>query len=66
MPFGQLEDKLPTLVKNKSLPVIMVCPVGVRAARAATLARKIGFAQAQSIAGGLKAWKEANLPVEKA
>jgi rhodanese-related sulfurtransferase len=34
VPFGQLEDKLPGLVKNKALPVIMVCPVGARAARA--------------------------------
>lgn len=66
VPFGQLEDKLAGLVKNKAMPVIMVCPVGARAARAAGLARKLGFEQARSIAGGLKAWKDASLPVEKA
>lgn len=66
VPFGQLEDKLAGLVKNKATPVIMVCPVGSRAARAAGLARKLGFEQARSIAGGLKAWKDASLPVEKA
>lgn len=66
VPFGQLEDKLPSLVKNKALPVILVCPAGMRAARAATLARKLGFEQAQAIAGGLKAWRDASLPVEKA
>ncbi len=66
VPFGQLEDKLAGLVKNKATPVIMVCPVGARAARAAGLARKLGFEQARSIAGGLKAWKDASLPVEKA
>ena len=66
VPFGQLEDKLAGLGKNKATPVIMVCPVGARAARAAGLARKMGFEQARSIAGGLRAWKDASLPVEKA
>lgn len=66
VPFGQLEDKLPGLVKNKATPVIMVCPVGARAARAVGVAKKLGFEQAQSIAGGLRAWRDAGLPVEKA
>jgi rhodanese-related sulfurtransferase len=66
VPFGQLEDKLAGLVKNKTTPVIMVCPVGARAARAAGLARKLGFEQARAISGGLKAWRDASLPVEKA
>jgi rhodanese-related sulfurtransferase len=66
IPFGQLEDKLPSTVKNKALPVIFLCPVGARAARAVAVAQKLGYAQAQSLTGGLKAWREANLPVEKA
>ena len=66
IPLAQLEEKLPLMVKNKSLPVILVCPVGARAARAATMAKKLGSEQAQSLGGGLKAWREANLPVEKA
>lgn len=66
LPFGQLEEKLATLVKNKNQPIVMVCPVGARAARAAALARKQGYAQAQALAGGLRAWREASLPVEKA
>ncbi|MES2979640.1 MAG: rhodanese-like domain-containing protein [Pseudomonadota bacterium] len=66
VPFGQLEEKLPALVKNKALPIILVCPVGARAARAVAVVKKLGYEQAQSLSGGLKAWKEANLPVEKA
>jgi rhodanese-related sulfurtransferase len=66
VPFGQLESQLPGLVKNKAQPVILVCPAGARAARAAGLARKLGFGQAQALAGGLKAWRDASLPVEKA
>jgi rhodanese-related sulfurtransferase len=66
LPMAQLEQRLPEVVKNKALPVILVCASGARAARAATVAKKLGYEKAQALAGGLKAWKEANLPVEKA
>ena len=66
VPLGQLEKRLPEVVKNKALPVILVCASGARAARAEGIARKLGYEQAQAMAGGLKSWKEANLPVEKA
>ena len=66
IPFGQLEEKLPAAVKNKALPLILVCPSGARANRALAVAKKLGYEQAQCLAGGLKAWKEANLPLEKA
>jgi rhodanese-related sulfurtransferase len=66
VPFGQLEQRLPEVVKNKALPLILVCPTGARAGRAAGIAKKLGYEQAQAMAGGLNAWKEANLPVEKA
>jgi len=65
IPLAQLEEKLPAAVKNKSLPVIMICPAGARSTRAAALAKKLGYEQAQSLGGGLKAWREASLPVEK-
>ncbi len=66
IPLGQLESQLPLLVKNKSLPVILVCQVGGRASRAAAQAKKLGYERAQALSGGLKAWREASLPVEKA
>ena len=66
IPLGQLESQLPLMVKNKSLPVILVCQVGGRASRAATQAKKLGYERAQALSGGLKAWREASLPVEKA
>ena len=34
VPVGQLEQRLPEVVKNKSLPLILVCPSGARANRA--------------------------------
>jgi len=66
VPLNQLEEKLPSAVKNKSLPVLLMCATGARAQRAVAIARKLGYEQAQAVAGGLKSWKEANLPVEKA
>ena len=66
VPLAQLEAKLAGTVKNKSLPVLLVCATGARAQRAVAVARKLGYEQAQAVAGGLKSWKEANLPVEKA
>lgn len=66
IPVGQLEEKLPEAVKNKALPLILVCPTGARANRALGVAKKLGYEQAQVLGGGLNAWKEANLPLEKA
>lgn len=66
VPFDQLEQKLPTTVKNKGVPVLLMCASGARAQRALAMAKKLGYEQAQVIAGGLKGWKDANLPVEKA
>ena len=66
IPLSQLEQKLPTTVKNKALPVILVCQSGARSGRAVGIAKKLGYEQAQSLNGGLNAWKKANLPVEKA
>lgn len=66
IPLAELETKLPTVVKNKATPVVLVCASGARSARAVAVAKKLGYDNAQSLAGGLKSWREANLPVEKA
>ena len=65
VPLGELEAKLPGLVKNKTLPLILVCASGARSSRAVAIAKKLGYEQAQSLGGGLKSWKDANLPIEK-
>jgi rhodanese-related sulfurtransferase len=66
VPLDQLEARLPEVVKNKALPVILVCANGNRANRALAVAKKLGYEQAQVLAGGLRAWKDANLPLDKA
>lgn len=66
IPLNSLEEKLAAAVKNKTLPLILVCQTGARSARAVAIAKKLGYEQAQSMAGGLKSWRTANLPLEKA
>ena len=65
IPLSELEDKLPQAVKNKGLPLILVCANGAGSRRAEAIAKKLGYEQAQALGGGLKAWKDANLPIEK-
>lgn len=66
VPLNQLEERLPGLVKNKAVPVVLVCASGARSNRAVGIAKKLGYEKAQAMAGGMKAWREASLPVEKA
>ena len=66
VPLAQLESELSGIVKNKATPVILVCQAGSRSGRALAVARKLGYDKAQSLAGGLKAWREASMPVAKA
>jgi rhodanese-related sulfurtransferase len=66
IPLGELEQKLPGAVKNKATPLVLVCASGARSGRAVAIARKLGYEQAQSLSGGLKSWRDANLPIEKA
>jgi rhodanese-related sulfurtransferase len=64
IPFGNLEGSkdLPT---KKDLPLIVMCPTGARAGRAAGLLRKAGHTHVVALSGGLNAWRDANLPIEK-
>ena len=66
VPLGELQERLPGLVKNKALPLVLVCASGSRSQRAVAIAKGLGYDKADSLAGGLKAWREASLPVEKA
>ena len=63
IPLGQLGEKLPQTVKSKSTPVLFFCEHGARSSRAAAMAKKLGYEQAYSVAGGMRSWTSANMPV---
>lgn len=65
IPLGELEQRAAELPKNKQLPVVLMCQSGARASRAAAKLRKLGYERAVPVSGGLRAWREAGLPVEK-
>jgi rhodanese-related sulfurtransferase len=66
VPLAQLGAEgskgLPT---NKQLPLVVVCASGMRSSKAVQQLKQMGYEKAQSLAGGMKAWREANLPVNK-
>jgi len=45
--------------------VLVYCDRGLRGGAAASALGKLGFTEVQSLRGGLKAWKEAGLPMQK-
>jgi rhodanese-related sulfurtransferase len=64
VPLASLQSSS-ELPKNKALPIVVLCPTGTRATRAVAILRKLGYENSRALAGGLAAWREANLPVEK-
>ena len=64
VPFAALEGSK-VLPSNKALPLILMCPTGARAGRAAGVLRKLGHQSVHAVSGGNRAWGEANLPIEK-
>jgi rhodanese-related sulfurtransferase len=65
IPVNDIDAKLAGAVKNKALPLVLVCSTGARAKRVEAAAKALGYGNVQTLAGGLKAWKAANLPIEK-
>ena len=66
VPLGLLDKQLEATVKNKQLPLILVCASGIRSKRAVATAKKLGYENVYSLAGGMGAWRGANMPVGKA
>ncbi len=65
VPLGQIESSK-DLPSNKALPLLVMCPTGARAGRAAAALRKAGYERAVAVSGGTAAWREAQLPIERA
>lgn len=64
VPLLALESRLGELDKLKSRPLI-VCGDGGDTAKACAQLKKAGFEQVAALGGGLAAWREAGMPVEK-
>jgi rhodanese-related sulfurtransferase len=51
--------------KKKDRPVILYCESGNRSAKAAAALKAQGYTRVVNLAGGIGAWQQAGLPVEK-
>jgi phage shock protein E len=50
---------------DKTKPYFVYCASGVRSGKAADKMKEEGFEKVYTLGGGLKAWKEAGLPVQQ-
>jgi rhodanese-related sulfurtransferase len=65
IPLAELPKRLGEIGKFKDKPVIVTCRSGARAGSACRYLRREGFTNVFTLKGGLAAWQQASLPVEK-
>jgi rhodanese-related sulfurtransferase len=57
----EIEEQIPDLKQ----PIICYCGGGSRSALVAESLQRMGYENVRSMAGGLRAWKEARLPMAR-
>jgi rhodanese-related sulfurtransferase len=62
---SQLADRSKELEKFRSRPIIVSCATGSRAPGVTGALRKKGFTEVFALRGGIAAWQQASLPLEK-
>ena len=65
IPVDRINERVKELEKLKTKPLLLVCQTGSRSAQACSGLLKDGFAQAVALSGGMAAWQQAGMPVEK-
>jgi rhodanese-related sulfurtransferase len=65
IPEGEIDSRMKELEKVKSKPIIVSCARGNRSVTVANRLRALGFAEVVPLRGGLAAWQQANMPLEK-
>lgn len=65
VPEGDIDARLKELEKVKAKPIIVTCARGASSGKVAARLRKLGFGEVFSLHGGLNAWQQANMPLEK-
>jgi rhodanese-related sulfurtransferase len=65
IPGSELSKRVEELAKWKEKPVLVTCASGARSGSALRVLKGAGFTQAVNLKGGISAWQQASLPVEK-
>jgi rhodanese-related sulfurtransferase len=61
---GNLEFEVLNKIKDKNAVIVTYCRGGSRGALAAQTLKKLGYANATNLQGGLKGWAKAGYPIE--
>jgi rhodanese-related sulfurtransferase len=61
---GIIERDIDKTAPDKDAGIVLYCGGGFRSALAADNLQKMGYTNVLSMAGGIKAWRDANYPVE--
>lgn len=64
--LDSLEQDLFKWSNDKTRPLIFLCQSGAISTKGVGIAQKLGFTKVYLLGGGLKSWREANLPLQKA
>jgi rhodanese-related sulfurtransferase len=64
-PVASLDQRSGELKKFLKKPVVVVCASGARSRAACGTLKKLGFENVATLAGGIGAWRQANLPIVK-
>jgi rhodanese-related sulfurtransferase len=65
IPLADIGKRVDEITRFKDKPVILTCKTGTRSGAAARRLKQHGFAQIYQLQGGLGAWQQASLPIEK-
>jgi rhodanese-related sulfurtransferase len=65
IPAKEIEQRADTLKKYKEKPVLICCESGMASASAAKALRALGFNKVATLKGGLRSWRQENLPLVK-
>ncbi|MBE9564527.1 MAG: rhodanese-like domain-containing protein [Proteobacteria bacterium] len=65
MPLSDLTKTVADVTASKDKPVLIYCNSGNTAGRAIKILQNAGFVKISNLAGGIAAWKEANMPLTK-
>jgi rhodanese-related sulfurtransferase len=65
IPLNELSKRMDEIGKYKDKPVLVTCKTGPRGGAATRMLKQAGFTAVYQLKGGLAAWQQASLPVEK-
>jgi rhodanese-related sulfurtransferase len=65
VPLDALERRLPKLAGYVDRDLVVICRAGARSASAGAILRRAGFQRVINLEGGMLAWVEAGLPVQR-